>query len=126
MTAGIGMRGRTHGGCSPMNAGTQQREEEGERGAEKNKTNRDITTNKAAREIAARVNGTAVVERKPRVLVSADNRLLREAISRMLVRSGEIEVAGSGFVEPFRAEDLLKEAADILVLSSRGNADDDL
>jgi len=50
--------------------------------------------------------------------VAADNRLLREAISRMLVKSGEIEIAGPDFVEPIRAEDLLKEHADILILSS--------
>jgi len=65
-------------------------------------------------------------KRKPRVFVAADNRLLREAMSRMLVKSGEIEIAGPDFVEPIRAEDLLKEDADILILSSRGNADEDL
>ena len=109
-----------------MNAGTQQIVEEAESAKKKNHSNGDLPTNKAAREIAARVNGSAVVERKPRVFVAADNRLLREAISRMLVRSGEIEVAAPEFVEPFRAEDLLKEDADILVLSSSGNANEDL
>ena len=126
MTAGIGMRTRTHRGCSTMNAGTQQIVQEAESAQKKNHSNGDLRTNKAAREIAARVNGSAVVERKPRVFVAADNRLLREAISRMLVRSGEIEVAAPEFVEPFRAEDLLKEHADILVLSSRGNENEDL
>jgi len=126
MTAGIGVRARTHGGCPTMNAGTQQIVQEAESAQKKNHSNGDLRTNKAAREIAARVNGNAVVERKPRVFVAADNRLLREAISRMLVRSGEIEVAAPEFVEPFRAEDLLKEHADILVLSSRGNKNEDL
>jgi len=126
MTAGIGMRTRTHRGCSTMNAGTQQIVQEAESAQKKNHSNGDLRTNKTAREIAARVNGSAVVERKPRVFVAADNRLLREAISRMLVRSGEIEVAAPEFVEPFRAEDLLKEHADTLVLSSRGNENEDL
>jgi hypothetical protein len=44
----------------------------------------------------------------------------------MLVKSGEVEVAGPESVEPFRAEDLLKEDADILVLSSHGNAIEDV
>ena len=109
-----------------MNAGTRQIVQEAGPAQKKNHSNGDLRTNKAAREIAARVNGSAVVERKPRVFVAADNRLLREAISRMLVRSGEIEVAAPEFVEPFRAEDLLKEHADILVLSSRGNENEDL
>ncbi len=44
----------------------------------------------------------------------------------MVVKSGEVEVAGPESVEPFRAEDLLKEDADILVLSSHGNAIEDV
>src|SRR2546423_1462072 len=107
MTAAIGMRARTHGGCPTMDAGTQQILHEAEAAPKGIHSNGDPRTNKAPREIAARVNGSAVVERKPRVFVVADNRLLREAISRMLVRNGEIEVVVSEFVEPFRAEDLL-------------------
>jgi DNA-binding NarL/FixJ family response regulator len=125
MTAAIGMRARTHGGCPTMNTGKQQILQETEPAPKRNRSNGDLRTNGAPREFAARGNGSAVVERKPRVFVAADNRLLREAISRMLVRNGEIEVAAPEFVEPFRAEDLLKEHADILVLSSRGNATDD-
>ena len=69
-----------------MNAGTQQILQEAEPVPERNVSNDDLRTNKAAREIAARVNGSAVVDRKPRVFVAADKRLLREAISRMLVK----------------------------------------
>jgi hypothetical protein len=43
----------------------------------------------------------------------AENRLLREALSRMLTKGGDIEVAGVFKAEPFRAEELLKEQADI-------------
>lgn len=109
-----------------MNAGTRQILQEAAPAQKKNHSNGDLQANKLTRETTARVNGTAVVERKPRAFVAADNRLLREAISRMLLRSGEIEVAGPDSVEPFRVEDLLKEDADILVLSSRGNANEDL
>lgn len=108
-----------------MNAGAQILQEP-EPAPKKNHSNGDLQINKAARELPARANSSAFVKRKPRVFVSADNRLLREAISRMLLRSGEIEVARPAFVQPFRAEDLLKEDADILVLSSRGNANEDL
>jgi DNA-binding NarL/FixJ family response regulator len=63
---------------------------------------------------------------KPRVFVAAENRLLREALSRMLIKSGEIEVIGTEAAEPFQTEDLLREKVDILLLSSRGSRDGDL
>jgi DNA-binding NarL/FixJ family response regulator len=63
---------------------------------------------------------------KPRVFVAAENRLLREALSRMLTKSGEIEVIGAELSESFQTEDLLQEAADILLLSSRGNREEDV
>jgi len=72
------------------------------------------------------VTGRASTGRKPRVFVAAENRLLREALSRMLVKNGEIEVVGTDLAEPFRAEDLLKEETDILLMSSRGNRNEDL
>jgi chemotaxis response regulator CheB len=58
--------------------------------------------------------------------VAAENRLLREALSRMLVKSGEIDVVGTDMEEPFRAEDLLEEETDVLLLSSRGIRNEDL
>src|SRR2546430_1548374 len=53
MTAGIGVRARTHGGCPTMNAGTQQIVEEAVSAKKKNHSNGDLPTNKAAREITA-------------------------------------------------------------------------
>ena len=76
--------------------------------------------------IEGRPNGRAAVGHKPRVFVAAENRLLREALSRMLVKSGEIEVVGTDMAEQFRTEDLLNEETDILLLSSRGNKNEDL
>src|SRR5690242_19074602 len=93
--------------------------------AKRNHSNEDLRTNTETKETAARVSDGGVAERQPRVFVAADNRLLRESISRMLVKSGEVEVAGSDFVGPFRAEALLKDDADILILSSRGNGNED-
>jgi len=51
------------------------------------------------------------------VFVVAENRLLREALSRMLVKGGNIEVAGVYWAGPFRTEDLLKEEADIPLIA---------
>jgi len=75
-------------------------------------------------------------EPKPRVFVSAENRLLREALSRMLNKNGDIEVIGGEAAEPLQkpgqGEDLrrpaalTKEDAEILLLSSKGNLDQDL
>jgi DNA-binding NarL/FixJ family response regulator len=63
---------------------------------------------------------------KPRVFVAAENRLLREALSRMLAKGGDLEVAGRVKAEPFCPEDLLREKADILLLTSRGSMNEDL
>ena len=75
---------------------------------------------------AGRRRGEMQKRAKPRVFIAAENRLLREALSRMLTKGGEIEVIGAETSEPFHAEDLLREAADILLLSSRGNREEDV
>jgi len=68
---------------------------------------------------------------RPRVFVAVENRQQREALSRVLIQSGKIEVVGTDMAEPFQTEDLLKEdllkeETDILILSSRGNGNEDL
>jgi len=65
-------------------------------------------------------------EQNARVYIVAENRLLREALARMLMRHGDIEVVGMSFVGPFRAEGLLKEEPDILLLTSRGSLAEDI
>jgi len=109
-----------------MNAGTRQILQLGEQAQKKTHSNGDRRTNMLAGGIPVRANGAAAVGQKPRVFVAAENRLLREALSRMLVKSGEIEVVGTDMAEQFRTEDLLKEETDILLLSSRGNRNEDL
>src|ERR1700674_1449052 len=126
MTFGMTIRGKTRGGCPTMNAGTRQILHEAEQAPKKINSNGDRRTSIAVEESAARVNGSTAAGTKPRVFVAAENRLLREALSRMLVKSGEIEVVGKDIGEPFRTEDLLKEETDILLLSSRGNRNEDL
>jgi hypothetical protein len=45
---------------------------------------------------------------KPRVFVAAENRLLREALSRMLVKGADIEVAGILMADPSGRRNLLR------------------
>ncbi len=72
----------------------------------------------------ARIIGGA--EPRARVYVAAENRLLREALSRMLTRQGDIDVVGLNCAGPFRVEGLLEEKADILLLTSRGSLAEDI
>lgn len=65
-------------------------------------------------------------ERKTRVYVAAENRLLREALSRMLIRCGDVEVVGLQVSGPFDAAGLLAENADILLLAARGKLIEDI
>jgi DNA-binding NarL/FixJ family response regulator len=109
-----------------MNAGARQILPVPEQGPKKINSNGDRRTSTAVGESAARMNGDAAAGPKPRVFVAAENRLLREALSRMLVKSGEIEVVGTDMEDPFRTEDLLKEETDILLLSSCGVRNEDL
>jgi hypothetical protein len=125
MTLGMGMEAESYGGCLTMSVGTRQVLQVAEQLQKRSNSNGDRRTNFAVVESAARVNGGANAKRKPRVFVAAENRLLRAALSRMLVKNGEIEVVGMDMREPFRTEDLLKEETDILLLSSRGNRNED-
>jgi DNA-binding NarL/FixJ family response regulator len=109
-----------------MNAGTRQILHVTEQAPRKINSNGDRRTTIGVKESAARVNGRAGAGAKPRVFVAAENRLLREALSRMLVKSGEIDVVGTDMEEPFRAEDLLEEETDVLLLSSHGIRNEDL
>lgn len=69
-------------------------------------------------------NGGA--ERRARVYIAAENRLMREALSRMLTRQGDIDVVGLRSAGPFRVEGLNEEKADILLLTSRGRLTEDI
>jgi len=77
-------------------------------------------------EEVARERAGAQKGAKPRVFVAAENRLLREALSRMLTKGGDIEVMGTELGEPLRGDELVREQADILLLSSQGDLKEDV
>jgi DNA-binding NarL/FixJ family response regulator len=61
-----------------------------------------------------------------RVFVAAENRLLREALARVLTRRGSIEVIATDSASPFHTDALLEARPDILLLTSRGSLVEDL
>jgi DNA-binding NarL/FixJ family response regulator len=67
-----------------------------------------------------------VAEQRARVYIAAENRSLREALSRMLMKHGNIDVVGLNRTGPFRVDGLIGEKADILLLTSRGSLPEDV
>jgi two-component system nitrate/nitrite response regulator NarL len=80
----------------------------------------------ATAEKAARLRMGGAGEARARVYIAAENRLLREALSRMLMKRGDIDVVGLNSAGPFRVEGLIEERADILLLTSRGSLAEDI
>jgi DNA-binding NarL/FixJ family response regulator len=60
------------------------------------------------------------------VFVAADNRLLKEALARMLAKKGSIEVTGLELPGPLQAAHVAQTNASVLLLTSRGALNDDL
>src|SRR5258708_22046420 len=67
-----------------------------------------------------------VAGEKIRVFVAAENRLLREALARVLCKGGCIEVRATDSTAPFHTDALVEANPDILLLTSRGSLDEDL
>jgi len=109
-----------------MNTSARQNLVVDDQGQRKALSNGECRTNTGIEEIAVQRTAEGCTGGKPRVFVAAENRLLREALSRMLAKGGNIEVAGASGAGPLRTEDLLKEEADILLLTSRGSVNEDL
>ena len=63
---------------------------------------------------------------KIRVFVAAENRLLRDALARVLCKGGYIEVIATKSAAPFHTSALLEARPDILLLTSRGSLEEDL
>jgi two-component system, NarL family, nitrate/nitrite response regulator NarL len=63
---------------------------------------------------------------KIRVFVAAENRLLREALSRVLTKDAGIEVIATDSAATFHTDVLLDARPDILLLTSRGSLPEDL
>jgi len=61
-----------------------------------------------------------------RVYIAAENRLLRDALARMLARQESIQVSGLDAIAPFRDDGFRELDADIFLFASRGNLEADL
>jgi DNA-binding NarL/FixJ family response regulator len=73
-----------------------------------------------------RAHARKVSEAKIRVFVAAENRLLREALARVLTKGAGIEVIATDSAAPFHTDALLDAQPDILLLNSRGSLEEDL
>jgi DNA-binding NarL/FixJ family response regulator len=89
-------------------------------------SNGDSQRNSLKNKPTAHIVGGGPGGAKPRVFVSAENRLMKEALSRMLDNGGEFAVVGTETAKALRTEDLLMEETDILLLASCGNRIEDL
>jgi DNA-binding NarL/FixJ family response regulator len=74
----------------------------------------------------ARADARKTPAEKIRVFVAAENRLLREALARVLTKGGCIEVIATDSAAPFHTDALLDASPDILLLTSRGSLQEDL
>jgi DNA-binding NarL/FixJ family response regulator len=74
----------------------------------------------------ARADARKTPAEKIRVFVAAENRLLREALARVLIKGGCIEVIATDSAAPFHTDALLDASPDILLLTSRGSLQEDL
>lgn len=75
---------------------------------------------------SARPDARRTPAEKIRVFVAAENRLLREALARVLIKGGCIEVIATDSAAPFHTDTLLDARPDILLLTSRGSLQEDL
>src|SRR5689334_22580443 len=73
-----------------------------------------------------RANGAAAAAAMARVFIAAENRLLRDALARMLGKKGCVEITGLDSGTPLQPERVAEAKADVLLLTSRGALDDDL
>jgi len=86
----------------------------------------DRKTNGSAANALAVAKPEGRTHDRTRVYVAAENRLLREALSRMLMRRGDIDVVGLEATGPFQPAGLLEAGADVLLLTARGNLAEDV
>jgi len=75
---------------------------------------------------AAGTDARKTCAEKIRVFVAAENRLLREALARVLTKGPGIEVIATDSAAPFHTDPLREARPDILLLKSRGSLEEDL
>ena len=109
-----------------MNTGARQSLVLPANGARGAKFNGERLASRAPAKEAVRIETRAVALPKARVFVAAENRLVREVLSRMMAKRGDIEVVGENSAGPFHAETVAEEGANILLLASRGNPMEDV
>jgi DNA-binding NarL/FixJ family response regulator len=109
-----------------MNTGARQKLQQAGPAPSRQRSNGDRRASGGKEETPCRATGRPLSGRKARVFIAAENRLLREVLSRMLSKLGDMDVVGTEAAEPFQTEDLLKENAEILLLTSRGTMNEDL
>jgi len=121
-------RGRADsvGGKSAMNTAARRSSITGLGGAYQEAVRGERRGNMPEVEESPRIKANAGAEAKARVYIAAENRLLREALSRMLMRQGDLDVVGLNCTGPFRVEGPSEEKADILLLTSRGSLAEDI
>src|ERR1700676_3865349 len=102
-----------------MNAGARRSAFLSSGGPHQELAQRERRGNPPAAEDGVRIRASGEVERRARVYIAAENRLLREALSRMLMRQGDIDVVGLNSAGPFRVEGLSGEKADILLVDRK-------
>lgn len=109
-----------------MITGARQRLQQAEAVPSRQRSNGDRKASGAVEAAPYRAARAPLNGRKARVFIAAENRLLREVLSRMLCKLEDMDVVGMEAAEPFRTEELLKEQAEILLLTSRGTMNEDL
>jgi DNA-binding NarL/FixJ family response regulator len=75
---------------------------------------------------SARPDARKTPAEKIRVFVAAENRLLREALARVLTKGGCVEIIATDSAAPFHTDALLDARPDILLLTSRGSLQEEL
>jgi DNA-binding NarL/FixJ family response regulator len=75
---------------------------------------------------AVRADGRKTPSEEIRVFVAAENRLLREALARVVSKGAGIEVIATNSAAPFQTDVLLVARPDILLLASRGSIEEDV
>lgn len=93
--------------------------------AVKERSNGQISTRRGS-EKPAKPTAKRAAAQHVRVFVAAENRLLREALARVLTKRSSIEVIATDSAAPFHTDALLEARPDILLLTSRGSLVEDL
>jgi DNA-binding NarL/FixJ family response regulator len=91
----------------------------------KERSNGQVSTRRGSEKLA-KPSAKQAPAQHVRVFVAAENRLLREALARVLTRRGSIEVIATDSAAPFHTDALLDARPDILLLTSRGSLVEDL